>query len=825
MEWTIPLGCWVALLLIGLVWLAFIRQPLWVWTLVLTLFLAVLSVWSDASTILVAILWLLFLPAAVILNALPLRRRLISRHVLALYRRILPRISETEQQALEAGSVWWDAELFSGKPDWKKLFGLPPHSLSEEERAFLDGPVEELCRMLDEWRINQVDDDLPPEVWEFLKEKRFFGMIIPREYGGLGFSARAHSEVIVKIASRSPTCAVTAMVPNSLGPGQLLLLYGTREQKDYYLPRLARGEEIPCFALTSPYAGSDAASMIDSGVVCRGEFDGKQDVLGIRLSWEKRYITLAPVATVLGLAFKLYDPDHLIGDREDVGITLALIPTDTPGVETGHRHFPLNQAFQNGPTRGRDVFIPVDWIIGGAERAGHGWRMLMECLAEGRSISLPALSTGAGKLASRGAGAYGRVRKQFKTPIGRFEGVEEPLARIGAYTYMMDAARTLTTGCIDEGERPSVISAIVKYHLTERMRILINDAMDIFGGAGICLGPRNLMGRLYEAVPISITVEGANILTRSLIIFGQGAVRSHPYLLQEMKAAAETNRERALADFDRALFGHIGFTISNKVRAFLLAITGGRLEIVGIDGPGRYYARQVARMSAAFALVADVTMAFLGGTLKRREKLSARLGDVLAHLYLVSATLKRFEDQGRPAEDLPLLEWSCKDALYTAQQQLDGLLKNFPSRPVGVLMRMLLFPLGRPYSPPSDKLGHQVAGLLLEPSPARDRLTSGIYITDEPGDRLGRLEFALQKVIGVEEIEKKLRQAVRSGAVSAKSEAEAIRAGEEAGIISSDEAERLREAASAILDAIVVDEFSDKDWQTSVTKPSCPVTS
>ncbi len=812
----IAFGYWIVLFIAGVAWLAFIRQPLWIWIISLVLFMTAFSLWSDTSTIAIIILWILFLPIILVLNILPLRRSLISRHVLALYRSILPKMSETERIALEAGSVWWEAELFSGKPDWKKLLELPSPSLSPDERAFLDGPVEDLCNMLDEWQINQLDYDLSAEVWTFLKEKKFFGMIIPKQYGGLGFSAQAHSEVIMKISSRSPTCAVTAMVPNSLGPGQLLLLYGSTEQKEYYLPRLASGEEIPCFALTSPYAGSDAASMIDTGIVCKGEFEGKQDVLGIRLNWDKRYITLAPVATVLGLAFKLYDPDHLLGNREEPGITVALIPTHTPGVETGDRHFPLNQAFQNGPTRGKDVFIPVDWIIGGAGEAGHGWRMLMECLAEGRSISLPALSTGAGKLASRGAGAYGRIRKQFKTSIGRFEGIEEPLARIGAYTYMMDAARTLTSIAVDQGERPAVVSAIVKYHLTERMRILVNDAMDIFGGAGICMGPRNLMGRLYQAVPISITVEGANILTRSLIIFGQGAVRSHPYLLEEMKAATNDNQDKALADFDKALFGHIGFAISNKARAFLLAVTGGRLERVDIDGPGRHYMQQNARMSAAFAFVADVTLATLGGALKRKEKLSARLGDVLAQLYLLSATLKRFEDQGRPPENADLLSWACEDALYTAQQQLDGLLRNFPNRLFGFMLRAVVFPFGRPYFPPGDKLGHRVAAFMLKPSPARDRLTAGIYISDNPDDPLGRLEYALNKTAEVEDIENKLRKAIRSRVIPAGTERESILAAEQANVLSHDEADKLRHAVQVAYDAIVVDRFKGKDWQQPI---------
>jgi len=813
MEWHLPIGCWIVLLLGVIIWLAFTRKQLWVWTLSFILLLAGFTVWTTASLPTNIFVWLLFLSLATVLNVLPIRRRFISGYVLAMFRKVLPPISLTEREALEAGNVWWDAELFSGRPDWRKLTRLPPPCLSADEQAFLDGPTEELCHMLDEWQIDQMDYDLPANVWEFLKEQRFFGMIIPKQFGGLEFSAQAHSEIIMKIASRSLTCAVTAMVPNSLGPGQLLLLYGTDEQKDHYLPRLARGEELPCFALTSPYAGSDAAAMIDSGIVCKGEFDGRQDVLGIRLNWNKRYITLAPVATILGLAFKLYDPDHLLGDEESPGITVALIPTNRPGVETGKRHFPLNQAFMNGPTRGKDVFIPIDWIIGGASRAGQGWRMLMECLAEGRSISLPALSTGAGKLASRSAGAYSRIRRQFKVPIGQFGGIEEPLARIAGYTYLMDGARTLTTRAVDQGERPAVISAIVKYHLTERMRTLVNDAMDIFGGSGICMGPHNLIGRMYQAVPISITVEGANILTRSLIIFGQGSIRCHPFLLREMESAAMPDEDKALKEFDRALFGHIGFAISNKARAFLLALSAGRLAMVDVSGPGRRYAQHITRMSAALAFVSDVTLATLGGALKRKEKLSGRLGDVLAQLYLASAAIKRFEDQGRQAEDIPLLSWACEDALYVAQQKLDGLLRNYPSAVLGALLRFLVFPFGKPFLPPGDRLGHQAATLLLSPSAARDRLTSGIFVSNNPDDPVGRLEHALNRVMATDSLERKLRQSLRSGAISAKDDEAAITAGKQAGIITADEAEQLLQTARAVQDAVAVDEFNAEDWK------------
>ena len=751
----------------------------------------------------VALVWLVFLAVAVPLNVPMLRRRLLSERALGLFRAVMPAMSDTEREALEAGSVWWDGELFSGRPHWSRLMDTPAPKLSAEERAFLDGPVETLCRMVDDWHITHDERDLPAEVWAYLKAQGFFGMIIPKQYGGLEFSALGHSSVVMKIASRSITAAVTVMVPNSLGPAELLLRYGTDEQKNHYLPRLARGEEVPCFALTSPEAGSDAAAMTDTGVVCRGEFDGKQDVLGIRLNWEKRYITLGPVATVLGLAFKLYDPEHLLGDKEERGITCALIPTNTPGVEIGNRHFPLNQAFMNGPNRGRDVFIPVEWIIGGPTRAGQGWRMLMECLAAGRSISLPALSTGAGKLVCRATGAYSRIRKQFKTPIGRFEGVEEALARMAGLTYLMDAARTLTAGAVDLGESPSVISAVVKYHLTESMRQVVNDAMDVQGGSGICMGPRNLLGRVYQAIPISITVEGANILTRSLIIFGQGAVRCHPYVFREMQAVANNDA----VEFDRALFGHLGFAVSNAVRSLLLGLTGGHLALSPVRGPTRRCYQQLARMSAAFALSADLSLLVLGGSLKRREKLSGRLADTLSWLYLASAALKRFEDQGRPAEDLPLVQWACEHALHQAQQGIDGLLKNFPNRPVAWLLRRLVFPLGRPFGGPSDRLGQHCAALLLAPSEARDRLTRGLFVPSENDQPLARLETALDLLTKLEPLEKKLRAVQKNGDVTAKGEAELVARAHELQLISDEEFALWSAADAARREAVAVDEF------------------
>ncbi len=799
----------VAALAIGAAWvLAYRNAGLVLWTVVAGAFLAFLTVAFRPAGLGLTAAWGVFLLLAVVLNLRPLRRVLVSAPLLRLFRRIMPSMSDTEREALEAGTVWWEAELFSGRPDWKKLLELPAPCLSPAEQAFLDGPVEEICRMVDDWQVTQELEDLSPAVWTFLRDRRFFGMIIPKRYGGQEFSALAHSAVVMKIASRSVAAAVTVMVPNSLGPAELLLHYGTEEQKNFYLPRLARGEEIPCFALTSAEGGSDAAAMPDFGVVGRGPFEGRE-VLGIRLTWEKRYITLAPVATLLGLAFKLYDPERLLGGEQDRGITLALIPTRTPGVEIGRRHNPLNIPFQNGPTSGREVFIPLDWVIGGREHVGQGWRMLMECLAAGRAISLPALSTGSGKLAARATGAYARLRRQFHLPIGKFEGVEEALARIGAYGYMMDGARRFTAQAVDLGEKPSVASAIVKYHLTEHMRRVVNDALDVQGGSAICLGPRNFLGRAYQALPISITVEGANILTRSLIIYGQGAVRCHPYVRKEMQALADADRARALSTFDAALFGHIGFTLSNAARALFLGLTGARAVPVPVDGPARCYARQITRLSAAFAFASDVAMLVLGGALKRREKLSGRLADALSYLYLASATLKHFEDQGRPPADRPLLDWALRDLLFRTEQALAGLIQNFPGAPARLLLRALIFPLGRRSRPPSDRLGQSVAELLLEPSAARERLTAGIFVPCAPGEALATLEQAFAKVVAADAVERKLRGLGRElGTPKQRDPSEAIIAlGIKHGVINDAEAVVLREVAALRREVIRVDDF------------------
>jgi acyl-CoA dehydrogenase len=750
--------------------------------------------------------WTVYALLAVLLNAAALRRRWLTGPLLGWFRKVLPPMSETERAAIEAGTVWWDRELFSGRPDWEKLRAVPAPTLSAEEQAFLDGPVETLCGMVDEWSVHE-RNDLPPEVWSYIKAQRFFGMIIPKAYGGLEFSAAAQSAVIVKICSRSLTAGVTVMVPNSLGPGELLMHYGTDVQKRHYLPRLAVGEEIPCFALTSPWAGSDAGGMPDRGTVCMGMHEGRE-VLGLRVTWDKRYITLGPVATVLGLAFKVFDPDGLLGGERELGITCALIPTGTPGVEIGERHRPVGSAFQNGPTRGSDVFVPMDWIIGGRPMIGHGWRMLVECLAVGRAISLPALSVASSKLAARTTGAYARLRRQFRVPIGEFEGVDEALARIGAVTYRIDAARRLTASALVLGEKPSVLSAILKYHNTESMRQVVNDALDIHGGRGVCEGPSNYLAHAYKSGPVSITVEGANILTRSMIIFGQGAIRCHPYLLAEMRAATDADEQSARLRFDEALTAHVGFTLSNAARALVDGLTAGVFAGTPRDaGPLSSYYRRIGRMSAAFALVADVALLVLGGELKRREKLSARLGDVLSHLYMACAVLKHYDDCARPAADLPLARWALEHSLCTVQTRLEEVLANFPARWVAWLLRPIVFPLGRPYRMPDDRLGTKVARLVLHPSAARDRLTQGIYLSSDPRDPVGRLEYALEAVIAAEPVERRLAQEARLRFDYARPD-EAIEAGIEAGALDAREAQLLRDAARAMRTAIDVDAFA-----------------
>lgn len=728
-----------------------------------------------------------------------LRRDWLSKPIFRWAQLVLPSLSDTEREAIEAGDVWWDADLFTGNPDWGKLLAFPPAALSAEEQAFLDGPVETLCRMVDDWQISWELRDLPPEVWDFLKKHKFFAMIIPKKYGGLEFSAYAHSEVIRKLSTRSITVAVTAMVPNSLGPGELLHQFGTKEQQDYWLPRLAEGTEIPCFGLTSPEAGSDAASMVDSGVVCRGPWQGKE-VLGIRLNWHKRYITLGPIATVLGLAFKLYDPDHLVGDREEIGITVALVPTNLPGVEIGRRHLPSMQAFQNGPNFGRDVFIPMDHVIGGVAQIGKGWKMLMSALAAGRGISLPSLSAAACAFTAHTTGMYARVREQFHVPIGRFEAIQERLGRMAATAYLLDAARRLTCASIDHGHKPAVVTAIMKSQATERMRVSVNDAMDVHGGKAVQDGPLNYLGGLYRAVPIGITVEGANIVTRALIQFGQGAMRSHPYLLKEITALEDKDRARGLAQFDKAFWGHVGHSFANAFRAWSRAWTGAIFAPAPDAGATRRYYKRLGRYAAAFALAVDLALLTLGGGLKRREMVSARFGDILSELFLLSAVLKRWEDEGRQQADLPLVRWAMETGFSTIETRLDEIFGNFPNRPVAWLLCFLVLPRGPRRHGPSDRLTEDCARILLEPSAARDRLTIDIYHgTGESG--LALLERAFKLKIESDQLRERLRKArVRD-----------VRKAREQGIINEAEAAQLDAVAQAIAAVVAVDDFAPEE--------------
>ncbi len=808
---------------------------LWLGTSTLALLLAFhlvgkpLFKWAVAGSALFVLLglyaWISVLPNAVhlviaVLLALVVlcslsgsfRRLVFMRPLLVYFRSVLPPLSETEQAAIDAGTVSWERQLFSGNPDWQELEDLPAPHLSPEEQAFLDGPVERACAMIDDWKISQEDYDLSPELWRYLREEGFFGMILPKRYGGLEFSAYAHSCVVLKVASRSTSAGVTTMVPNSLGPGLLLLEYGTEEQRDYYLPRLARGEEIPCFALTEPQAGSDAAGMTSHGVVCQREVDGKQ-VLGVELTWSKRYITLAPVATLLGLAFKLYDPDHLIGDKEDIGISVALIPTNTPGVEIGKRHMPLNTPFMNGPVRGQNVFISIDQLIGGAERAGQGWRMLMECLSDGRGISLPSLSAAAGKFCCRFSGAYARVRKQFNASIGEFEGVQEALAVIAGNTYLMDAVRSMTAATIDAGEKPAVASAIAKYHLTERMRRVVNAAVDIHGGSAICMGPRNPLGRTYQSLPIGITVEGANMVTRNLIIFGQGSVRAHPYVLREMEAASHSDPRQGLMEFDRAICGHATTFICNWARSTLGAISRRLFIRAELFSPAREHYRHLAHLSARFAVLSDLAMLRYGGALKRFEFYSALLADLFSALYIGSAALKHWENRGAPADERPLLDWVMQDSYDNFHRAAADILAN---RPWGILTPLIggmLFPFGVPRVVRSRRLERDLARIITLPGPVRESLVEGIFQGTDPADITTRMEQAFELAVQAKDVERKFRKlekTLESWDVDFDAQLEEALGKK---LISEGEAGLLRLAHAARLDVIQVDEFPASYWR------------
>ncbi len=802
---------WILVLVLGIAYLAHRRTAPLPALGVVAVYLLAMGVWSHAPGWLLLIFWVLLAAVAAPLLLPDLRRQYFTKPLFSWFQKVLPPMSETERDAIDAGTVWWDGELFSGRPDWDKLLAYPKVRLTEEEQAFIDGPTEELCAMVSDWEIGQAMD-LPPAAWEHIKTHGFFALIIPKEYGGKGFSAYAHSQVAMKLATRSGDLASTVMVPNSLGPAELLLHYGTDEQRNHYLPRLARGDDIPCFALTGPLAGSDAGAMPDTGVVCKGEWEGKE-TLGLRLNWEKRYITLGPVATLLGLAFKAHDPDHLLGDEEDLGISLALIPTDTPGVEIGRRHLPLGAAFMNGPNAGKDVFIPLEFLIGGQEMLGKGWMMLMNCLSVGRSISLPAVGTGAAKYTSLVTGQYAQVREQFNVPLSAFEGIQEALARIGGNAWLMDSARMLTANAVDLGEKPSVLSAILKYHLTERGRECIGHAMDVHGGKGIIMGPNNYLGRSWQGAPIFITVEGANILSRNLMIFGQGAIRCHPFVLKEMALAGREDHDQALKEFDGLLMQHIGFAVSNAASTLMLNLGVGRFEKAPGNRLSQGYFRALNRQAAAFALLADLSMMLLGGELKRRERLSARLGDVLSHMYLGSAALKRYHDLDSPDHLEPLFAWAMEESLGESERALDELLSNFPNKVLGCLLRVIVFPFGRRHTGPSDALDAEVAAVIgrAKGDPTLEEMLAGCYRPQSAEDPVGALQHAYDLLGASHPLQKKLHSALKSGQVKPAAGEHAIDAALEAGVLQPAEAQTLRDAEAARRKVIDVDDFSKEE--------------
>lgn len=813
--------------------LASYRAHSYVWTPVLAVVLLYITMNDDMTWLLLAPLWIIFIAAAVLFNVKSLRLRFFMAPLFAKVKQTLPTISDTEQEALDAGDVWWEGELFKGNPNWSKMLDMPKVALTQEEQAFIDNQVEHLCAMVDDWEITSVGHDLPPEVWAYLKKEKFWGLCIAKQYGGLGFSAYAHSTIICKIASRSVTAAVSTMVPNSLGPAELIVHYGTEEQKNYYLPRLASGEDIPCFGLTSPTAGSDAASITDFGIVCKQTVGG-QDVLGIRLTFDKRYITLAPIATVLGLAVKLYDPEHLLGDKDDLGITLCLIPAGTPGVQQGLRHLPLQSPFMNGPLRGTDVFVPLDAIIGGAAMAGQGWRMLMECLSIGRGISLPALSTGNAKLSYFSTGLYSKIRKQFRMPLAAFEGVEEALARIAGNTYLLEATRQFTVGPVCQHLKPAVASAIAKYHMTEISRQVINDAFDVHAGKAVQGGPSNYLSGAYLGMPVSITVEGANILTRNLIIFGQGAMRCHPYIRQEIAAMAESDPVFALAQFDKLICAHLGYTLGNLARTFWHGLTGAAFVRTGTghSGPLTKYYKQLTRMSAALALVSDATMMSLGGELKRKERLSARLGDVLSQLYLASATLKHFHDGANLPDDLPTVEWILQQCLYQIQVAFDEFFANFPNRWLGGFLSFMVFPYDRSYKhKPKDKLSRELAKAMTEPSGLRKRMTQYCYVSPDPKDKLTRLQTAFDALPFIKTMEQAIHTARKEGKLAKHyfTQEALLSAAVAAKVLSAEDAKHYQEATDAVLFAVAVDEFTteqiqgkETSWQSKHSKTQQP---
>jgi acyl-CoA dehydrogenase len=754
------------------------------------------------------------------LMAVPaIRRQFFVVPAFRLVKGILPKVSDTEQQALDGGTVGFDAELFSGTPDWTKLRAVPPVVLTKEEQDFLDGPTDQLCAMIHDWQIRHAQREIPEDIWSFVKKHGFLGMLISKEHGGLGFSAQAQSLILGKIASRSPDVVTIVMVPNSLGPGELIEKYGTDEQKHHYLPRLAKGEEVPCFSLTGPTSGSDAATMRDIGTVVRGKHEGK-DAIGIKLSWDKRYITLGPKATLVGLAFRLFDPDKILGKGDDLGITVAMIPAKHPGVNIGRRHLPSGAAFPNGPNWGNDVFIPLDFVIGGEKMVGQGWRMLMECLAAGRAISLPSSATAGAKSMLRFTSAYARIRRQFGLPVGRMEGVQEPLARLVETAYVNEAARGVTAAMVSRGERPSVISALMKYQTTEKLRRAVNDAMDIHGGRAICDGPSNYLQTGYQMVPVGITVEGANILTRTLITFAQGALRSHPYLYTEIKAVQDTDEKRGLEAFETAFLNHIGHVVSTATGAFFNNVTLGLFAAAPAEGGElKPIYRQLSRSSRNFALVADMTVGLLGGGLKTKQMLSGRLADALSELYLTSCVLKRFEDDGRPAADRPIVQMAAANGLNRFEEALRGSVMNFPVAPVRWKLLALIFPLGRHYYPAPDHVTSAVATSVLAPGEVRDRLTKHIYVSTDVNDPTGILEVTLQKAVAAEEAEKKLEKAIRAGTVRRYHGIDWIGDAAKQGVVTEAEANALKELETLVAKVIAVDHFDPDELRPNYMKP------